>query len=188
MTKAEFLAWVQGQQGRFELKDGRVIMQAGGTKRHSWICVNLIAALTSCLVSDAWAIGTTDIAVEIGDDVRYPDVSVERREDDGNALSTDRPVLLVEVLSPSSKSTDMTIKLAEYTSLQSLEAYIVASQDEAICWLWQRGGADRAFQAMPEKVKGRDNAIAITALATSLPLSEIYRGIATIRGTYPAGD
>ena len=179
MTKAAFLAWVQGREGRFELKDGRVVMQAGGTKRHSWITGNVVAALLARLDQEQWAAGPVDIAVEIGDDIRYPDVVVERRMDDGSALSTDRPVVLVEVLSPSSVATDMTIKLAEYTSLPSLEAYIVASQDEPICWVWQRAGETRAFPSKPAEIKGREAGIEIAALGVTLPLGELYRGIGT---------
>jgi Uma2 family endonuclease len=101
---------------------------------------------------------------------------VERLNADGKALSTQSPVVLIEVLSPSSTGTDMTEKLAEYTSLPSLEAYIVASQDEPICWVWQRG-EDRAFPKKPKEIAGRDKSIDIAALGISLPLAEIFRGI-----------
>jgi Uma2 family endonuclease len=124
-----------------------------------------------------WAVAPTDIAIEIGSDIRFPDVVVERRQGDDTAISTHTPTLLVEVLSPSSVGTDMTAKLAEYTSLPSLEACIVASQDEPICWVWQRGGEGRTFPRTPQEVAGRDSAIEIVALGLSLPLGEIYRGI-----------
>jgi Uma2 family endonuclease len=177
MTKAAFLRWVQDQERRHELKDGRTIMQAGGTKRHNWICVNFVTVLRARLEPEIWAVGTADIAVEIGNDLRYPDVIVERLSDDGAALSTDRPVVLIEVLSPSSVGTDMSVKLAEYTSLPSLEAYIVASQDEPICWVWQRAGEERAFPSLPAEFKGRDVAIEIATPGVSIPLAEVYRRI-----------
>jgi Uma2 family endonuclease len=106
--------------------------------------------------------------------ISAPDVLVERVHPDGKALSTDEPVLLVEVLSPSSVGTDMVAKLAEYTSLPSLEAYIVASQEEPICWIWQRTGEARSFAQKPA---GRDKSIEIAALGIALPMGEIYRGI-----------
>lgn len=129
------------------------------------------------LDSDTWAVGIADIAVEIGDDIRYPDVLVERLADDGTALSTDKPIILVEILSPSSVDVDMSIKLAEYTRLSSLETYVVASQDEPICWVWQRSGESRAVPAKPAEIKGRDKVIELTAPAICLPLAAIYRGI-----------
>lgn len=179
MTKAQFLRWVQGRDGRFELKNGRVVMQAGGTKPRGWICVNFIPALNNLLSPAEWATGNTDIAVEVGDEVRYPDVPVERCRDDGLALSTDRPVVLVEIFSPSSVATDMNLKLAEYTSPPSLGAYIVASQDEPICRVWQRTGDTRASPDRPEEIKGRAAATDIPALAVPLPLAQVYRGVGT---------
>jgi Uma2 family endonuclease len=179
LDKRAFLQWVQKQERRYELKDGQVIMHPGGTKRHAWIIGSFVSLLSARLDPNAWSIGPTDIAIEIGPDIRYPDVVVERIHDDGTALSTDTPTVLVEVLSPSSVGDDMTAKLAEYTSLPSLEAYIVASQDEPICWVWQRSGEDRSFPKTPEEIAGRDKAIAIAAHGVSLPMSEIYRGIGT---------
>jgi Uma2 family endonuclease len=115
--------------------------------------------------------------VEIGEDIRYPDVVVERLLGDGSGLTTTTPVLIVEVLSPSSTGRDMSVKLAEYTSLASLEVYIVASQEEPICWVWQRGGAGRNFSREPAEVAGRNASIEIVGLGISLPLAELYLGI-----------
>jgi Uma2 family endonuclease len=179
MSKAAFLRWVQRQERRYELKDGRTIMQAGVSRNHARLVAKLLTALTTRLDPDVWAVTASDLAVEIGDDIRYPDVMVERLGGDGSALSTELPVVLVEVLSPSSVATDMTVKLAEYTSLASLEAYIVASQDEPILWVWQRDAASRAFPSKPQQIDGRDQSLAIAALAITLPLAQLYRGIAT---------
>jgi len=180
LDKKAFLHWVQRQEGRFELKDGTVVMHPGGTKRHSWIIGAFVALLRNRLDLSIWAVGPTDIAIEIGPDIRYPGVVVERLEGDGSALSTSTPTLLIEVLSPSSVGNDMTVKLAEYTSLASLEAYVVASQEEPICWVWQRGGPQRCFPQKPNEIAGRDKSIEIASLGVSLPLAEIFRGIGAV--------
>jgi len=181
LDKQAFLQWVQKQERRYELKDGEVMMHPGGAKRHSWIVAGFVAVIRSSIDLSKWSVGPTDIAIEIGPDIRYPDVVVERVHDDGTALSTDTPTLLVEVLSPSSVGTDMVEKLAEYTSLPSLEAYVVASQDEPICWVWQRSADDRGFPKKPQEIAGRDGVIEIATLDIAMPLSEIYRGVGTAR-------
>lgn len=84
----------------------------------------------------------------------------------------------MEVLSPSSAGRDLAIKATEYTSLPSLEAYVVASQDKAIVWVWQRDPDTRAFPAQPVEIEGLDGIISVPALGVTLPLAEIYRGIA----------
>lgn len=71
----------------------------------------------------------------------------------------------------------MNLKLAEYTSLPSLQCYIVASQDEAIVWVWQRDEDTGGFPALPEEIVGIDAAIVVRALCITLPLGEIYRGL-----------
>jgi len=174
--KSEFFDWVTGREGRYELQDGRIIVQAGGTRNHWRVTSAFLIALRGRLAADAWEVGTTDLAVEIGDNERYPDVLVEAAGGDGSALSTSQPVILIEVLSPSSVGLDMTIKLAEYTTLASLEAYIVASQEEPICWVWQRG-SDGCFPRLPEQIEGRDASIGLHGRSIDFPLAEIYRGI-----------
>lgn len=176
LTKTAFFATVRGREGHFELKDGCLIVQAGGSRNHAFIIGRFVVALGHRLDPHAWAACPTELAVEIGDDIRYPDVVVESISGDGKAYVAGRPVVLIEVLSPSTTGIDMTVKLAEYTSLPSLEAYIVASQDEPICWVWQRRESGE-FSSIPDEVKGRSAAIVLAARGISLPLAEIYRGI-----------
>jgi Uma2 family endonuclease len=118
-----------------------------------------------------------DVAVEIGNDVRYPDVLVEQQHGDGTELSTDKPVLRVEVLPPTSTALDMTVKLAEYIQLSTLEAYIVASQDELIIWVWQRDAESGVFPQNPVEFVGRDAVCNVGGPSVWLPLGELYRGI-----------
>jgi Uma2 family endonuclease len=179
MGKAEFFAWLQMREGgRYELKDGAIVMHAGSRLQHARLSGRFLAAIARQLDLEEWFVVMADFAVTIGDDIRYPDVVAARADSDPAALSTDSPVFIIEVLSPSSTGRDMVEKLAEYTTLPSLEAYVVASQDEAIAWVWQRDADTRAFPAQPVEIAGFKGFIIIEALGVTLPLSEIYRGIA----------
>lgn len=179
MTKAEFLSWVQRQERRYEFVDGRAMMHPGSIHRHALLATRFVVTLSSRLDADQWSISTAEFGVDVGGNIRYPDVLVARADIEATALATDKPVLIAEILSPSSVGTDMTAKLAEYTSLPSLLAYAVASQDEPIVWIWQRDEATGAFPDKPHEVAGRETAIAIPALALSLPMADLYRGIKT---------
>lgn len=181
LERSQFLRWVQGRPGRYELKGGRVVMHAGTTRNH-WLVYNrFIVEIAKQLDSGRWVVGGTDFAIEVGEkDIRYPDVLVEAAGRDGKALTTSEPILIVEVLSPSSVGTDMTEKPAEYGSLPSLAAYIVASQDEPIAWVWRReAGADGAMPIRPAEVAGRDAIIEVEALGVSIRLDAVYHGIGT---------
>lgn len=179
MGKAEFFAWLRTKEGgRYELKTGEVVVHAGSTMRHASLSARFLHVLIGQLDANDWLVVGSDAAVEIGDDIRYPDVVVVERSPGADVTqSTDSPVLIVEVLSPSSAGRDLVEKLAEYTSLPSLEAYIVASQDQPIVRVWQRDAATRAFPALPVEVAGPDGSITIEALGVTLPLGEVYRGI-----------
>ena len=178
LDKAAFFAWAQAQDGgRFELKDGHIVMHAGSTNLHALLAGRFVVLLGSRLDLARWAPSSSDFAVEIGDDVRYPDVVVVPMTEASQHLGTDKPALLIEVLSPSSVERDMHLKLAEYTSLPSLQAYIVASQEQPLVWLWQRDEDTGAFPAQPVEISGMRGEIALAAFGVTLPLSDIYRGL-----------
>lgn len=179
MDKPTFFRWVQQQPGRYDWVDGKAVMQQGSSKQHNRVAAKFQFQLTSQLNPDDWLVFGTDFAVDLGEQVRYPDVMVLRLTDDGNPMATDAPVALVEVLSPSSVTTDMNIKPPRYMALPTLEAYIVASQDEPRCWVWQRDATkpDRQFPAEPTDVAGADARIELTALGVSIALADIYRGM-----------
>jgi len=176
MDKATFLAWLQEREERYELADGRVMMMTGGSRGHGIITRRLAAALEKRLDPNRWAVLTSDFGVDLGPDtVRYPDVVVDVAGGLLKDLTATAPVLVAEVLSPSSASYDLGDKAAEYLNLPSLCAYLVLSQDEPKAWAWVRNASD--FSPGPQVVKDHEGVIRIAALTVDLPLAEIYSGI-----------
>jgi Uma2 family endonuclease len=177
LDKAAFLHWLERQERKHEWKEGRVVQMPNVTKAHARIVSNFIYELRSRLDANRWSVTASDLGVEDEDFLRYPDVIVEPMDADDKGRRATNATILVEVLSPSSVAIDLTDKPQEYMRFASLEAYIVASQDEAICWVWQRTGEARSFPAKPAEIAGRDKTIDIAALGLPLPMTEIYRGI-----------
>jgi Uma2 family endonuclease len=60
-----------------------------------------------------------------------PDLGVDCGKPDDNALTADQPSLIVEVLSPSTGGFDLTVKLAEYQSLASLDYILFVDTETA---------------------------------------------------------
>ena len=106
---------------------------------------------------------------------RYPDVLVEAVNPDLKGRTSETPIFIGEVLSPSSIPVDMRQKAAEYATLASLQTYAVFSQDEPTVWVWQRD--ESGLPEKPTRLEGREARLDIPALETSLPLADIYRGI-----------
>jgi Uma2 family endonuclease len=176
MDKAAFLAWLQEREERYELADGRVMMMTGGSRGHGIITRRLAAALEKRLDANRWTVLTSDFGVDLGSDtVRYPDVVVDVAGGPLKDLTATSPVLIAEVLSPSSVSNDLGDKAAEYLKLPSLGAYLVLSQDEPKVWAWVSNAS--GFTPGPDVLKGHDEVLRIMALAIDVPLSEIYEGI-----------
>jgi Uma2 family endonuclease len=152
----------------------------GGTRAHSIIAQRFISAFERRLDANVWLVTGHSSGVETPDTVRYPDVLVEPLPASVSGamqgLTTEVPAAIVEVLSPTTEEMDLNVKLAEYRSIASLKAYIVASQDEARCWLWLRA-ADNSIPELPDEIAGLERTIDIPVLAVSIPLAEIYRGI-----------
>ena len=180
LDKAAFNRWLLKQERKYEWKEGRVVQMTNVTRGHSRVVANILRAMSARLDADAWAVVASDFGVEKEAFVRFPDILIEpENAGDFKSRRSENAVLLFEVLSPSSVDTDMIEKPAEYMSFNSLEAYVVASQDAALCWLWQRDPLTRAFPAKPERIAGRDQSIAFQKLSVALPLAEISRNIPT---------
>lgn len=179
MDKKTFLRWVQSQEGRYELIGGRVVMQQTPSRGQGRISKNLERALELQLDVNKWLVLRGDISVEFGEETRVPDVLVEPAGLPDELNVTDRPVLLAEILSPSSMQVDFHAKPNLYFQIPSLEIYIVASQDKPYLWIWQRSrDAARAFPDMAVELDSLAANVALEYFGIKLPLAEIYRGIA----------
>jgi Uma2 family endonuclease len=175
MDSSAFLAWAEGREGRYELADGRVIVITGGSFGHALVVRGLAKALDNRLAGTEWVVLTSDLAVSVGTKtVRYPDVVVEPRLGKKlRDLNATAPILIAEVLSPSSVTNDLGDKATEYLNLNSISAYLVLSQDEPKAWVWVRNQS--IFPVGPEVIAGNDGVIALPPLAIELPLSDIYK-------------
>jgi Uma2 family endonuclease len=173
MDKPAFLAWVEGRNERYELAEGRVIMMTGGSRGHGIITRRLATALEKRLDADRWAVLTSDFGVELGPStVRYPDVIVDVAGGSFGDLTATAPMLIAEVLSPSSAAYDLGEKPPEYFALPSLSAYLVLAQDEAKAWVWLRGAS--GFPTEPVELRGVGEVIRLTPSGIELPLAEVY--------------
>jgi len=175
IDKPTFLSWVQGREERFELAEGRVVMMIGASRAHGIIVRNLVLILHGQLDPAQWSV-IADFGLDAGPKtLRYPDVVVDRAGGSaGDYVATD-PVLLAEVLSPTTAELDLGDKVAEYLQLPSLLAYLVFAQSGHKAYAWMRKA--NAFPSAPKVISGRDKIIRIAALNLAVPLKAVYAGV-----------
>ncbi len=127
ITADEFLAMDFGDK-KVELVDGVIRAMTGGKRAHSRIQRNLVRYLGQKLRGSGCGV-YAEFGLRLNDaTIRYPDVAIEcGRPDDfehDDDLVLQRPVVLFEVLSPSTKDHDQGTKLNLYSEIQSVETIV----------------------------------------------------------------
>lgn len=174
-----FLAWAANTPAlegvHVELARGEVsMMMVRVSQSHALVCSNLSFAIRSRLGDGPWLVTTADFGVRTAQGIRYPDILVAR-PGKPHDLATTAPLLVAEVLSPSSLAIDMVEKRDEYLAIDSLQAYLVCAQDEPRAWLFRREGG--AFRPHPTMIEGRTASVDVPSLGLSLPMADIFAGI-----------
>lgn len=169
-----FLDWVDREDGKYEYDRGTVGMMVKVTQNHAALGARFLFLLMQQLDPERHQVFSEAFAVRTGRSVRFPDILVQSLGEDGKAIESSDPLVIVEVVSPSSFHLDTVVKRDEYLALPSLQAYIVASQDEPAADIWLRQ-PDGQFPETPIELVGRDAAIEIPALSVTLPLADLYR-------------
>ena len=174
MTAAEYLEWERQQTERHEFYDGEVFSQAGGTRNHNLVGANSLGEIRNSLrSSDCQAFGSDmRVHIEATGSYVYPDVSVVCPPIEGEANDViSNPVLVVEVLSPSTADFDRGTKFGYYRQVPSLVDYLVISQEKPRVehhWRGEEG------LWMLRDVEGLEETLHLTSIDRELPLSEFY--------------
>ncbi|MFL5171193.1 MAG: Uma2 family endonuclease [Microvirga sp.] len=175
VDRETFQRWLVNQERRYEWVEGKIIMMTEVSRDHSRIVTNLVVALAAILDRELYEIASSDFGVNTRLSRRFPDVLVEPASRDGKGRTSESPIFIAEVMSPSTATVDRRQKAAEYATLASLQTYAVFSQDEPTVWVWQRG--ESGLPEKPTRLEGREARLEIPALGATLPLADIDRGI-----------
>lgn len=175
----EYLAWEEPQQERHEYVGGVAYAMTGGIQAHHVITANALAELRRlfgdrCLVfSQGFKVRIRRIKDERG---YYPDVFVTCRPGESGSLFNEEPCLIVEVLSESTRRIDLGEKLDAYSSVSSLQTYLVLEPHRAMVRLFrcETGWAEEMVVGLDQSVPVRCEA---HAPAEPLSMRELYRNV-----------
>ncbi len=173
-TEAEYFEFEQTSFGRWEFADGEIRQMAGGSDDHNAISMNIGGTLRAALLPKGCRVYGSDMKIHTGDGVTtFPDVSVvcgERQYYLGKTDVVINPLLLVEVLSPSTEAYDRGAKFQHYQTIASLQEYLLVEQDKSRATLYTRREDHWEFR----EIVGRENSILLSSVGVTLALADIY--------------
>ena len=176
MTVDEFLAWSvrQEQQGRYELFGGRVVMQQAQNWGHAELCLRMHGLLATAIERAGLALyaAPMGMTVRITKDFAFePDALVAplpkpRRTD----LEIPNPVIVVEVLSPSTARRDRTDKVSGYSQVPSIEHYLIVDPEELeVAWYRRAAGA-----GLEPPIPVREGLLELDPPGITLAVAEVF--------------
>lgn len=180
----DYLAGESQSPVKYEYVDGRVYAMAGCTNAHSRIASRVLGSLYQQLAGSPCEAFTSDTKVRVQRQSRnyfyYPDAAVVCESNSDSDTFQDRPVVIVEVISESTRRTDEGEKRDNYLSIPSLCAYVLLEQDRAAARLFQRGSDGEFFESLHCKP---DSVIPLAAIEAELRFTDLYAGM-----MFPATD
>jgi Uma2 family endonuclease len=174
----EYRAIEEKAEGRNEYHNGEIVPILGITINHSRIGGNILAYLTYLLRNSKFEPINSDLRLWILEYKRglYPDVMVFAGEPQLNENRSDEvlnPILIVEVLSPSTADYDRKSKFRMYRSISNFCEYLLVEQDEPFIEKYSKQSQGWLLSDFNDLEKS----ISLESIGVELPIAEIYRGV-----------
>lgn len=177
-TPEEYLALEEAAESRSEYENGEIVAMAGGSFNHVQITSN-VARFTGNKIAENCASLSSEmkIWVEAIGRFYYPDVLVLCGKPNFYRKRNDtiiNPVLIVEVLSDSTEAKDRGEKFFAYQTLESLQEYVLISQNRAAVEQFTRQ-ADGSWKYLA--TIGLENSVKLESIEIELALQEVYQKV-----------
>lgn len=129
ISEADYLDGEKISDIKHEYMDGQVYAMSGASANHNLLAGNIYTAFNVHLKKKPCRPYTSDMKVKTGSRYFYPDVLVDCSDIAGDSHFTESPVILLEVLSKSTRRMDETTKRLAYTQIPTLQEYVLIEQD-----------------------------------------------------------
>ena len=175
LTVEEYFEIEKNSETRHEFYFGKLIDMPGESKNANRIAKKIESAFDNIIDHKLFETFRGEVRLNINQTAiyRYPDVMIALISDDEDDYAVTQPIVIVEVLSDSTAKVDTGKKLREYTSLASLQYYLVVSQDEVLVQVNQRKGNFWEFSFYDKLT----DEIQLSIFENSISLKNIYSGI-----------
>lgn len=178
ITRDEYLQGELASEIRHEFVAGSVYAMSGGTLDHQRIAGNFLRLAGNQLAGKPCFPTGSDFKLRVplggGEEAfYYPDGMIICVPVPGDALFTDSPSVILEVLSANTRRTDEVEKYRDYVTIPSLATYILAETDSPVLTLHRRDAA--GFRR--ETLSGADAVLDLPEAGIRIPLAELYRDV-----------
>ena len=179
----EYLEGELGSGIKHEYVGGVVYAMAGVSKEHDRIALRLSAKLLEHLKSPC-EVFSSDVKLKAGEDLfYYPDVTVTCDPREKERYYLQYPKLVIEVLSPRTERTDRSEKFLAYSSIETMDEYVLVAQEKMQVTVFRRANGWQ-----PEINEGSAGQLVLASVGMTIPLAEIYQGIDFERERLPEAD
>lgn len=176
LSVADYLSGEEASEIRHEYIAGIVYAMGGTSDVHNTSAMNFVASLHPHLRGGKCRVFASDVKVRLllADQhiFYYPDVMVACDARDTNAVFKNFPKVIIEVLSDSTERIDRSEKFWNYTQIETLEEYILASQDKIEVTIFRR-----SQQWKPEVHRLPAQDLHLPSLNVKIQLQAIYEGV-----------
>jgi len=177
-TVEEYFELELASEIRYEYYQGYVLAMAGASEAHNMIAVNVSAILHTQFRGRPCRHYQSDMRVAITQANRYtyPDLTIvcgDRRFVEDRPDTLLNPTLIIEILSASTQSYDRGEKFQHYRTLESLQKYVLISQDSAHIETYLRQGE----QWLLTDTIGLDGVAKLKSIDCSLTMSDVYERV-----------
>jgi Uma2 family endonuclease len=177
-TYADYLDHDDDSRGKHEYLDGEIYAMAGGSPAHARIALNISALLHAGLAGAPCAAFSSDLRIRVLSTglATYPDVVVicgqlELDPEDRKGHTATNPILLVEVLSPTTEKYDRGEKLDTYKSIPALREVMLVAHDRPEIEVVRR----EADGSWSRHVVGAGETTRLMSVGCNLPVDDVYR-------------
>ena len=183
LTPEKYLAFERKATTKHEYLNGQIIAMSGARREHNLITVNTVNQLYTQLIDGGCETYVSEMRVKNHqtDSYTYPDIVVvcdEPRFEDDVFDTLLNPIVLIEVLSPSTEGSDRGEKFAHYRQIDSLQEYILVSQERIGVEHYLRQGT----QWLLTEFRGLAEVLSLTSIGCELRLHDIYRRVEVASG------
>ncbi len=178
-TESQYLVFERESDLKHEFMDGEVYVMSGASRPHNVIVGNIIAAIHPQLRRQPCEVYPSDMKVRspVTGSYFYPDItvacdSIEVDPTDGDILLN--PIVVIEVLSSSTEGYDRGKKFLRYRELESLQEYVLISQDapHIECFRREADGGWHFQDAMDDETE-----VDLISIDCTLRLADVYERI-----------